>query len=110
MQHHLAVMLVILSGTAVAESDRGIAIEPGESGVFCYSDDFTTPRVLRDAFLANAGPEIWTPGALISSGPERRRDPDPGRGGGPVQRRQRPTLMSGRFLQGPFARCTLFLS
>lgn len=65
-------LALLLAGTN-AVGEQGIEIVPGEDGAFEYSDDFSTPRVLVDAFVAKTDLEAWTPGQLVSAGPVRRR-------------------------------------
>ncbi|MEA3401125.1 MAG: hypothetical protein U9R79_07780 [Armatimonadota bacterium] len=64
-------MAVCVVGAAGA--GRGVLIEPDEDGRFVYADDFSTPKFLADAFLKNAGPEIWQEGAVTNRGPNRYR-------------------------------------
>ena len=74
MRHELAmaaVALTVLSSLTAAES--GISIEPGESDVFEYADDFTSPAVFSDAITEDLDPTCWTPGSLVSSGPHGSR-------------------------------------
>jgi len=66
-----AVFCVLADASGGAE--RGIPVVPGKEGIFEYTDDFSTPKVLVDAFVDEAGLEVWTPGQLVSAGPVRRR-------------------------------------
>ena len=53
-------IIPLLFGAAtVHASNRGIPITPDEAGQFEYADDFTTPRLFRDAFLSNFSTDCW---------------------------------------------------
>lgn len=54
-------------------TDPGIPVVPDNEGIFEYIDDFSTPKILVDAFVDPADLEVWTPGQLVSAGPVRRR-------------------------------------
>ncbi|HOZ46933.1 MAG TPA: hypothetical protein PLO37_15450 [Candidatus Hydrogenedentes bacterium] len=71
----LCALAIAFSGAAAsAVHSQGIVFTlPEEGRLFEYVDTFETPRVLTDAFLDNADASIWTPGALVSQGPYRRR-------------------------------------
>jgi hypothetical protein len=69
----LILLAALLSAAALGRGAEGIAIRPGDDGVFTYEDDFATPRCLTDAFLTDTGVEIWEAGALQGSGPARNR-------------------------------------
>ncbi|HQH52618.1 MAG TPA: hypothetical protein PKY01_09345 [Candidatus Hydrogenedentes bacterium] len=64
---------LVLASSLSAGGEQGIQIVPGEDGAFEYSDDFSTPKVLVDAFLDKSGLEAWSPGQLTSAGPLNRR-------------------------------------
>lgn len=56
-----------------AGANQGVVIRPDEDSNFVYSDDFSTPRCLVDAFLVNTSVEVWQPGSLQTQGPARNR-------------------------------------
>ena len=68
----IAAFVVVLAA-AGAVAGPGIPIAPDDGGVFEYTDDFTTPRFLRDAFLSNLGADDWAPGSITNAGPNRDR-------------------------------------
>ena len=68
-----ASVLAFLAIGAAFAAERGIEITPDDNSVFAYEDDFETPRVLQEAFLTRTGPEVWTPGSLVTNGPHRSR-------------------------------------
>lgn len=70
MMHMLSIALAFSS---VALAEPGIHVTPDANAVYTYSDDFQTPRVLLDASIENAGPEIWMAGSLVGEGPSRNR-------------------------------------
>jgi len=57
----------------MAAASTGIPMNLIEESVFEYADDFSTPKVFRDAITENLDPECWSPGSLTSSGPHRAR-------------------------------------
>jgi len=63
----------LLLVTMAAAAEPGVPIEPDDEGVFEYTDDFATPRFLRDAFLSNLGASDWAPGSVTNAGPNRNR-------------------------------------
>ncbi len=75
-QHHrrtLYFAILFLFATVRAGAGQGIPIVPGDDGRFEYRDDFSTPKVLLDAFVAQDDVEMWAPGQLVSAGPVPRR-------------------------------------
>ncbi len=74
MGHLLWIVISLLLVTASTyASNRGIAITADETGEFEYVEDFTTPRVFRDAFLDNVSTDCWREGAIVNWGPHRNR-------------------------------------
>lgn len=69
----LPALVASFAGAAPASRQAGIEIRPDDAGRFVYTDDYSTPRVLLEAFVENAGPEIWEPGKLAGAGPHRNR-------------------------------------
>ncbi len=68
-----ALWVVVLSASVLAQEGRyGIPITPNEENVFEYSDDFTTPKFLCDAFY-NFNLECWANGAINNQGPHSGR-------------------------------------
>lgn len=66
--------ILLLFATMRAGAGQGIPIVPGDDGRFEYHDDFSTPKVLLDAFVATSDAEVWAPGQLLSAGPVARRE------------------------------------
>ena len=66
-------LTILMISSPLLAATNGILIEPNETGLFEYADDFSTPRCLTEAFLSNTGPEVWSPGSLTNSGPNRNR-------------------------------------
>jgi hypothetical protein len=64
--------VLMLSGTAIAEN-VGIRIDPNANGVFVYSDDFSTPRFLKDGFVGQLSAGDWAPGSISNAGPKSGR-------------------------------------
>lgn len=73
MQLKRLTLILLIALTPVAWSAPGIVVVPDDGGAFIYEDDFSTPRCLAEAFLANTGVEVWQPGSLQSRGPARNR-------------------------------------
>ncbi|MGD9498690.1 MAG: hypothetical protein AB7Y46_20525, partial [Armatimonadota bacterium] len=69
----LAITMATLTAALSGADGRGVVITPDEQRRFVYADDFSTPRVLVDAFLDNTGPEVWQQGSLWIKGPTRHR-------------------------------------
>jgi len=68
-----ALLVLTLVCPAVAGSDRGVRVTPGNDGAFEYVDDFQTARFLDDAFLSNLKIDQWSKGAITNRGPNRNR-------------------------------------
>ena len=64
--------LLLVQGVA-SGNERGIQIQPDESGRFTYVEDFKTPRFLAEGFTDNLGPQQWRPGNITNQGPHRNR-------------------------------------
>ncbi|MBN2310281.1 MAG: hypothetical protein JXR94_15000, partial [Candidatus Hydrogenedentes bacterium] len=58
-----------------AAAEPGILIAPDEDtpDSFSFTDDFDTPRFLREAALDNVDIDCWSDGAVTTSGPNRNR-------------------------------------
>lgn len=54
----IVIPLLLVTASSYA-SNRGILITPDKAGEFEYVEDFTTPRVFRDAFLDNVSTDCW---------------------------------------------------
>ncbi|MCK4324948.1 MAG: hypothetical protein KAW89_10485, partial [Armatimonadetes bacterium] len=67
------IVALLLGAASVHASNQGIPITPDEAGQFEYADDFTTPRLFRDAFLNNFSTDCWQTGSITNTGPNRNR-------------------------------------
>jgi len=62
---------LVLSAAVFAE-EQGIQISPDEDGNFQYTDDFNTPKFLKDAVAETVDADVWRGGAITNAGPDTR--------------------------------------
>ncbi|MBN1437434.1 MAG: hypothetical protein JW936_10200 [Sedimentisphaerales bacterium] len=68
----IAVILLVGVNVLYAQQE-GIVVAAEDGATYTYSDDFSTPRFLADAFLSNVDAGCWSPGSISNAGPNRDR-------------------------------------